>query len=159
MRSTCVTSAEDTVISKLEWAREGESDRQLRDVAGVVAAKGEDLDRGYIERWAEELGLVDLWQQALELVREPDRRTGGRAAHERRAGSPSLGFERGGPGRVSSGEVLLPDDRRHQGRLALHVGPHATHPLHQLGTLEDVLATAKPRQVVEGELRVGGQVR
>ena len=70
MRSTCVTSAEDTVISKLEWAREGESERQLRDVAGVVAAKGEDLDRGYIERWAEELGLVDLWQQALELVRE-----------------------------------------------------------------------------------------
>ena len=65
-----VTSAEDTVISKLEWAREGESERQLRDVAGVAAVKGEDLDRGYIERWARELGLVDLWQQALELARE-----------------------------------------------------------------------------------------
>ncbi|HEY6548747.1 MAG TPA: hypothetical protein VI589_12620 [Vicinamibacteria bacterium] len=57
-----ITSPEDTVISKLEWARQsGESGKQLADVAGVLEVT-RDLDRAYIERWAAELGLLDLWR-------------------------------------------------------------------------------------------------
>jgi len=57
-----MATAEDTIVAKLEWAKSGESERQLRDVAGIVAVSGERLDRGYVERWVAELGLVDLWR-------------------------------------------------------------------------------------------------
>jgi hypothetical protein len=60
-----VASAEDTILSKLEWARSGESERQLRDVLGVVEVSGGSLDRGYVERWADALGVRDLWEHVV----------------------------------------------------------------------------------------------
>ena len=64
-----VASAEDTVISKLEWAREGESQRQLEDAAGIVRVQGDHLDTKYIERWVRELGLSEQWMAAKERAR------------------------------------------------------------------------------------------
>lgn len=58
-----IATAEDTVIAKLVWARESGSERQLRDAAGIVAASGDALDRAHVDRWAAELGLVDLWRR------------------------------------------------------------------------------------------------
>lgn len=58
-----VATAEDTIIAKLEWARAGESERQLRDVIGILEVSGERLDRGYIARWIAELDLQALWQR------------------------------------------------------------------------------------------------
>lgn len=48
---------------QFEWARLGESERQLRDVRGVLEMQNERLDRGYIERWARELGVEELWRR------------------------------------------------------------------------------------------------
>lgn len=59
-----IATAEDTIIAKLEWARAGESERQLRDVVGILAACGPDLDRDYLERWIGALGLEALWARA-----------------------------------------------------------------------------------------------
>jgi hypothetical protein len=57
-----VASPEDTVISKLEWAQQGGgSELQLRDAAGILQLRGDQLDRSYIERWVAELGLGELW--------------------------------------------------------------------------------------------------
>jgi len=57
-----VASPEDTVISKLEWAKlGGGSELQLRDVAGILQLRGSALDTAYIERWVAELGLEELW--------------------------------------------------------------------------------------------------
>jgi hypothetical protein len=58
-----LATAEDAILSKLEWAQKGGSERQIADAAGIVAVKGHSLDRGYIERWAVELGILDLWQR------------------------------------------------------------------------------------------------
>lgn len=58
-----VASAEDTILSKLLWARESGSERQLRDVAGIVDSCGDALDRAYVDRWAEELDLTILWRR------------------------------------------------------------------------------------------------
>lgn len=60
-----VASAEDTIVAKLEWARSGGSERQIRDVVGILQMSGKGLDRPYIEHWVEELGLGDLWRRAL----------------------------------------------------------------------------------------------
>jgi hypothetical protein len=59
-----------TIIAKLEWAGSGESDRQLRDVASILAAMGDSLDRAYLERWIESLGLQEPWARALMLTEE-----------------------------------------------------------------------------------------
>jgi hypothetical protein len=57
-----IASAEDTLLAKLEWSRKaGGSERQLEDAAGVFDVRP-DLDRAYVERWARELGVLDLWE-------------------------------------------------------------------------------------------------
>ena len=58
-----VATAEDTVLAKLEWAAAGESEKQLRDVLGILEMRTGDLDLEYIERWAAELGVGGLWQE------------------------------------------------------------------------------------------------
>ena len=63
-----LTTAEDLILAKLEWAKATGSERQLRDVAGIVAI-GHSLDEDYIERWASVLGLTDAWHQAREAAR------------------------------------------------------------------------------------------
>ena len=59
-----VASAEDTLIPKLEWAKQGGgSELQLRDVSGILQLRGNELDTVYIDRWVTELGLEDYWRR------------------------------------------------------------------------------------------------
>lgn len=55
-----VATAEDLLLAKLEWARLSDSERQVRDVAGIVAVTTE-LDTVDVDRWAQDLGVSDLW--------------------------------------------------------------------------------------------------
>ena len=63
-----VASAEDTVLAKLQWYREGGavSDRQWNDVLGVLKVQEPALDRGYLRQWARELRLTYLLDRALD---------------------------------------------------------------------------------------------
>jgi hypothetical protein len=56
-----IVSAEDLVISKLEWAREARSELQMRDVRGLLKAS---LDRAYLNEWAGRLQLAALLNEA-----------------------------------------------------------------------------------------------
>ena len=60
-------SPEDTVLSKLEWYRMGGevSDRQWRDILGVMKTRAGDLDLDYLRKWARELKVTDLLDRAL----------------------------------------------------------------------------------------------
>ena len=59
-------SPEDTVLQKLVWYQmtKNESQRQWRDVLGVLKLQGDRLDFGYLQKWAEELSLSDLLETA-----------------------------------------------------------------------------------------------
>ena len=62
-----VASPEDTIVAKLEWSKlSGGSERQRRDVAGIVATIGAELDRPYVERWVRELDVTDEWRAAQQ---------------------------------------------------------------------------------------------
>ena len=61
-------TAEDLIIAKLDWARMGESTRQIRDVAGILKVRQNLLDFAYIEKWVQELGLHSEWSNARKLV-------------------------------------------------------------------------------------------
>jgi hypothetical protein len=60
-----IATAEDILIAKLEWAKLGESERQIEDAAGVIERQGENLDRAYVEHWVDELDLRQQWERAL----------------------------------------------------------------------------------------------
>jgi hypothetical protein len=61
--SVTLATPEDTILSKLEWSmKAGRSEKQLEDAAGVLAIN-RGLDVAYIERWASELGVLELWQE------------------------------------------------------------------------------------------------
>jgi hypothetical protein len=61
-------SPEDIVLQKLEWFRKGDgiSERQWRDVVGVIQVQGLHFDREYTRAWAARLSLGDLLHRALD---------------------------------------------------------------------------------------------
>lgn len=63
-------TAEDILITKLWWAKLGESDRQITDAAGIIRVQGASLDRGYVESWVSALGLETEWLAARQKVPE-----------------------------------------------------------------------------------------
>ncbi len=54
-------SPEDVIIKKMEYYREGGSEKHLRDITGMLKVSAEDIDRGYIAEWAERLDLGPIW--------------------------------------------------------------------------------------------------
>ncbi len=69
VRTAYVASPEDNILAKLEWYRLGDetSERQWSDIVNVIRVQGDRLDRAYLRRWAVELGVADLLEQALQV--------------------------------------------------------------------------------------------
>ncbi len=68
-RSAFVASAEDVVLAKLDWFRQGGevSEQQWRDVTGVIKSTV-DLDIEYLRRSAQDLNVSDLLELLLSQV-------------------------------------------------------------------------------------------
>ena len=62
-----IATAEDVLIAKLEWAKAGESQRQIEDAAGILRVRSGNLDEAYIERWVQQLGLEKQWADARRV--------------------------------------------------------------------------------------------
>ena len=58
-----IISPEDLIISKLDWARDSESEMQLRDVKNILVCVN-DLDIKYLKSWLQKLGLETLFEKA-----------------------------------------------------------------------------------------------
>lgn len=61
-------SAEDMLITKLWWAKLGESERQIIDAAGIIRVQGARLDAEYVEKWVAALELDEQWNAARAHV-------------------------------------------------------------------------------------------
>lgn len=66
-RAVPVASAEDMIVQKLRWFRQGGevSERQWTDAVAVVRVQGDRLDREYLHRVAAALGVSDLMDRIL----------------------------------------------------------------------------------------------
>lgn len=63
-----IAAPEDVILVKLEWAKSSDSERQIRDVAGILRLRGNEIDRVHVETWVERLGLQDQWESAKQMV-------------------------------------------------------------------------------------------
>ena len=58
---------EYVIVRKLQYFREGGSQKHLRDIAGMLRLAGADsgpIDQAMVNEWVERLGLTTEWQQA-----------------------------------------------------------------------------------------------
>ena len=60
-----IATAEDLIVAKLEWAAQTGSERQRRDIAGMLAVAGNAIDEAYLMRWITALGLTDAWTDVI----------------------------------------------------------------------------------------------
>jgi hypothetical protein len=65
--SAYVATPEDIILAKLEWFRMGGevSERQWRDVQGILKVQAGNLDKVYLDKWAKDLGISDLLNKAF----------------------------------------------------------------------------------------------
>ncbi len=63
-----IASAEDVILQKLHWGRGSQSEKQWRDVLGILKLQAQNLDYVYLIAWAENLDLVDAFSRALNEV-------------------------------------------------------------------------------------------
>ena len=59
---------EYVIVRKLEYYQQSESDRHLRDIAGMLRVSGELVDDSELQRLIAERELATAWQRALGLV-------------------------------------------------------------------------------------------
>jgi hypothetical protein len=70
-KPVCVTSPEDQVLRKLDWFRTTgrTSERQWRDVIGILQNHGDKLDDEYLHHTAQQVELTALLDQAIAAAR------------------------------------------------------------------------------------------
>lgn len=54
-----IATAEDVILKKLSFYREGRSEKHLRDIRGILAQS--KVDKDYLEAWVKTLKLEDEW--------------------------------------------------------------------------------------------------
>ena len=59
---------EDMIIKKMEYYKEGGSEKHLRDITGILKISGELVDRKYVSEWVHRLGLTEIWDAVLRRL-------------------------------------------------------------------------------------------
>ena len=60
-----IAPPEYVIVRKLEYFREGRSEKHLRDIRAMLAVSGEQLDRATLSEWVQRLGLQSEWAQVV----------------------------------------------------------------------------------------------
>ncbi|MBF0367164.1 MAG: hypothetical protein HQK50_16430 [Oligoflexia bacterium] len=54
-----IATAEDIIIKKLDYYRQGRSEKHLHDIRGILTET--PIDKEYLHKWIRELGLISEW--------------------------------------------------------------------------------------------------
>jgi hypothetical protein len=63
-----IAAPEDIILGKLWYHSLGESDKHLRDIAGILRISGDLVDRAFVTEWAAKLGYSATWEAILRKV-------------------------------------------------------------------------------------------
>lgn len=63
-----VLSPEDSILSKLEWSKDRQSETQLNDALNVMLIQKDKLDFDYLKKWAAHLGVEDALERLMEAA-------------------------------------------------------------------------------------------
>lgn len=69
-RDAYFAQPEDIILYKMLYFKAGRSERHLRDIAGMLAVSGAEIDAQYVAEWASRLGLSDIWEAILRRAAE-----------------------------------------------------------------------------------------
>jgi hypothetical protein len=58
---------EYVIVRKLEYYREGGSEKHMRDISGMLLVRGQAIEEGVIQEWAVRLGLEAQWEEAKRI--------------------------------------------------------------------------------------------
>jgi hypothetical protein len=61
--SICLAPPEYVIVRKLEYYREGGSDKHLRDIRGILAVSGDQIDRSALQDWIARRCLDAEWRR------------------------------------------------------------------------------------------------
>lgn len=59
---------EYVIVLKLEYYREGGSEKHLQDIRGMLQASGDVIDMSEIQGWVEKRGLREFWNEAQRYI-------------------------------------------------------------------------------------------
>ena len=68
-RTAYAVHPEDVILGKLQSYRDGRSEKHLRDIAGMLLASADRIDRECVTEWASSLNVLEEW---LEITRRID---------------------------------------------------------------------------------------
>jgi hypothetical protein len=59
-------SPEDVILKKLQYFKEGGSEKHLRDITGILRISGDMINKDYLSVWAEKLGVGEIWDSVVK---------------------------------------------------------------------------------------------
>lgn len=68
-RSVAIASAEDVILSKLEWDKITPSERQFLDALNVAKVQWAALDQNYLRKWAADLEVSEKLEELLRQAK------------------------------------------------------------------------------------------
>lgn len=63
-------SPEDVILKKMEYFQEGRSDKHIRDILGILKVSETLIDMDYLTKWANDLGLDDVWNKIRDMTKK-----------------------------------------------------------------------------------------
>lgn len=67
-QETNFATPEDVIIKKMDFYKQGGSEKHLRDITGILKISGDAVDKAYITDWATRLGLTEIWNAILKRL-------------------------------------------------------------------------------------------
>src|SRR3990172_8608153 len=68
--SAWFAAPEDVILNKLIFFRLGGIEKHLRDIAGIIKVKQDELDLDYIHFWSEKLNVASQWGLVKQRIAE-----------------------------------------------------------------------------------------
>lgn len=68
--SAWFAAPEDVILNKLIFFQLGGIEKHLRDIAGIIKVKQDELDLTYIDHWSEKLNVASEWSLVKQRIAE-----------------------------------------------------------------------------------------